>query len=73
MLCLVLGAAAFVAIFLAEKAWGASGAEASGFVLLFALIALAILEHLFMIFPIPDAVLWRWAFLAPKHGEKNWP
>jgi len=68
-----VGAAALVAIFLAQKALGASGAEASGFALLFSLIALAILEHLFMVFPIPDAVLWRWAFPAPKQGEKNWP
>jgi putative photosynthetic complex assembly protein 2 len=40
---------------------GAEGAEAVGFALLLALVALAMLEHFFMIMPLPDAVLWRWA------------
>ena len=59
-----VGAATVVAIHLAQSALGADGAEAASFALLFALTALAILEHLFMIVPLPDAVLWRWAMPA---------
>jgi putative photosynthetic complex assembly protein 2 len=33
----------------------------TGFSLLFALGALALVEHGFMILPLPDAALWRWA------------
>jgi putative photosynthetic complex assembly protein 2 len=33
----------------------------TGFSLLFALAALALVEHVFMIAPLPDAALWRWA------------
>lgn len=35
--------------------------NAVGFSLLFALVALAVLEHWFMVLPLPDAALWRWA------------
>jgi putative photosynthetic complex assembly protein 2 len=58
------------AILLVQKALTADGA---GFVLLFALIALAILEHLFMILPIPDAVLWRWVMPSVKEADKHCP
>ncbi|MBU6406924.1 MAG: DUF3623 family protein [Alphaproteobacteria bacterium] len=37
--------------------------------LLFALGALALLEHAFMILPLPEAALWRWA--APSTQTKN--
>lgn len=37
--------------------------------LLFALGALALLEHAFMILPLPEAVLWRWA--APSTQTKD--
>jgi putative photosynthetic complex assembly protein 2 len=57
-----------VAIVLAHKALLADGAAAGGFALLFALTALAILEHIFMVVPLPDAVLWRWA-LPAKNNE----
>lgn len=36
-------------------------AMATGFVLLFTLTALALLEHFFMVLPVQDAALWRWA------------
>jgi putative photosynthetic complex assembly protein 2 len=57
------------AIMLAQRALGADGPEAIGFALLFTLITLAILEHFFMIVPLPDAALWRWAM--PAHGTKQ--
>lgn len=54
-------ASTLVAILLAHKAWLSEGAASGGFALLFALTALAILEHIFMVVPLPDAILWRWA------------
>jgi putative photosynthetic complex assembly protein 2 len=44
------------------------GAEAVGSVLLFTLVALAVLEHFFMVMPVRDAALWRWAM--PAAGPK---
>jgi len=37
-----------------------------GFVLLAALTLLALLEHWFMVLPLPDQKLWRWMMPAPK-------
>jgi putative photosynthetic complex assembly protein 2 len=61
-------ASTLVAIALAHKALLSEGAAAGGFALLFALTALAILEHVFMVVPLPDAILWRWA-LPSKNNE----
>ncbi|MCE0506233.1 MULTISPECIES: putative photosynthetic complex assembly protein PuhE [unclassified Roseivivax] len=41
-------------------------AEAAGFALLAALTALALLEHWFLVLPLPDEKLWRWMLPAPK-------
>lgn len=38
----------------------------TGFALLTALAALALLEHWLMVIPLPDAKLWRWMLPAPK-------
>ncbi|WP_371227408.1 putative photosynthetic complex assembly protein PuhE [Roseovarius sp. 2305UL8-3] len=38
----------------------------TGFALLTAITALALLEHWFMVLPLPDAKLWRWMLPAPK-------
>lgn len=35
-------------------------------VMILTLIALGLLEHVFMISPLPDAALWRWAVPAPR-------
>jgi putative photosynthetic complex assembly protein 2 len=35
--------------------------EMVGYALVFALTALALIEHAFMVLPIQDAALWRWA------------
>jgi putative photosynthetic complex assembly protein 2 len=45
---------------------GAPAFEAVGFSLLFALTALAIIEHAFMVLPVADTALWRWAMPAAK-------
>jgi len=43
-----------------------SAANDTGFVLLAALTALALLEHWFMVLPLPDAKLWRWMLPQPR-------
>ena len=42
-------------------------AHAVGFALLASMTALALLEHWFMVLPLPDEKLWRWMMPAPKH------
>ncbi|SIS50326.1 putative photosynthetic complex assembly protein 2 [Roseivivax lentus] len=48
-----------------------SPAEVAGFALLSALTALALLEHWFMVLPLPDEKLWRWMLPAPKQNQKT--
>lgn len=44
-----------------ERLWSTdSSADAVGYALLGALTALALLEHWFMVLPLPDEKLWRW-------------
>lgn len=64
-----IAGATVLAIVLGEQAL--VGASPTGFALLFALLSLAILEHFFMIMPLPDAALWRWAL--PKPIDKPSP
>jgi putative photosynthetic complex assembly protein 2 len=40
--------------------------DVTAFALMFALLALAMLEHAFMALPLPDAALWRWALPASE-------
>jgi putative photosynthetic complex assembly protein 2 len=50
--------------------------EATGFSLIFTLTALALIEHGFMIVPLPDAALWTWALPAserPQHRLRPKP
>jgi putative photosynthetic complex assembly protein 2 len=47
----------------------ASRFQVIGFSLIFALAALALIEHIFMVVPLPDAALWRWAIRTPAKGE----
>lgn len=53
-------------LFLAE-----TPASETGFALLAALTALALLEHWFLVLPLPDAKLWRWMLPAPKRDHKR--
>jgi putative photosynthetic complex assembly protein 2 len=39
----------------------ASAGDATGYSLLASLMALAILEHWFMVLPLPSEALWRWS------------
>jgi putative photosynthetic complex assembly protein 2 len=42
-------------------------ASVTGFALLAALTILALLEHWFMVLPLPDQKLWRWMIPPVKH------
>jgi putative photosynthetic complex assembly protein 2 len=65
----VTGLSFAVACFL-ERVWFAeSQADAVGFALLSALTALALLEHWFMVLPLPDEKLWRW--MLPERTVPN--
>ncbi len=46
---------------------------ATGFALVAALAALALLEHAFMALPLPDAALWRWALPASERAAAPHP
>ena len=56
-----LAALAALAIWLGTRAVSLSGGAAVGASLVFALVALGLLEHLFLVVPVKDASLWRWA------------
>jgi putative photosynthetic complex assembly protein 2 len=53
----------------------ASGAEATGAMLLLSILLLGLLEHFFMVLPIQDSALWRWAMTAhaAPAGERRDP
>lgn len=62
-------ALSFAAACWMERAWAATTAEAFvGHVLLTAITLLALLEHWFMVLPLPDQKLWRWMLPARKPG-----
>lgn len=48
-----------------------SPADTIGFALLAAMTALALLEHWFMVLPLPDEKLWRWMIPAPKTKQED--
>ena len=52
-----------------ERLWTATTPpEVVGFALLTTLTGLAIIEHWFMVVPLPDEKLWRWMLPAPNHN-----
>ena len=59
-----------VAVLLVQGALAAAGFEAVGLALVTALLALAILEHWFLVLPLPDAALWTWVLRTrqPRAG-----
>ena len=57
-----------------ERAYSASGEGALiGFTLLSALTLLALLEHWFMVIPLPDQKLWRWMLPERKSTSPSLP
>lgn len=65
--CALAGAEAWLALHP-----GAAAFEVIGFSLLFALTSLAVIEHAFMVLPVHDTALWRWA-LPPSDRNSNHP
>jgi putative photosynthetic complex assembly protein 2 len=60
-ICLALGAVVVGVEARAAFSPYATPFVVTGYSLLFALAALALVEHVFMVLPLPDAALWRWA------------
>jgi putative photosynthetic complex assembly protein 2 len=58
-----IGGGVIAAAVLVQSAVAAEqrGASSVGFVLMFTMMVLAVIEHLFMVLPFRDAALWRWA------------
>lgn len=52
-------------------AWEPGSGPATGFALLAALTLLALVEHWFMILPLPDAALWRWMLADDNQPAGN--
>ena len=69
----LLAAAATAAWFAATAltALTAAGGAAVGASLLFALAALGLVEHLFLVMPVRDAALWRWARSGTAVGRQG--
>ncbi len=57
-----------VALLLAEAAAVAPADGVAGLTILTTLVALGVLEHWFLVLPMKDAALWRWA-MTPKAGH----
>lgn len=71
---------AVVAAWLADKALSSQGGIATGYALSFALVALAFIEHGFLVVPWQDTAIFRWAMpqaaqqraqAAPRGGEPH--
>ncbi len=67
LLPISIGAGVLAAIWLAACARAAPAAsfEEAGFMLLASLTALAVVEHIFMVVPLPSSALWGWAMRTP--------
>lgn len=63
-----LGAAVLAAEQVAVAAEPGAG---TGFVLVFAIVILGLLEHLFMVLPLQDAALWRWVLPAADGSREK--
>lgn len=66
-----LGTLAFLWLLRRGVAFEASGFEAAACLMLAAMLALAVLEHWFLVLPVPDAALWRWAMPAPREERQE--
>ncbi len=68
-----ISGASIAVIFMAQRAIGSDQWDATGYGLMVVLLALAMLEHFFMILPLHDAALWRWAKPAVVGGPVEKP
>ncbi len=69
LLPVVIVLASGVCLWLATLAAGADVPHSIGIALIATLLGLAVLEHLFLLLPVPDSILWLWA--APKPTETD--
>jgi putative photosynthetic complex assembly protein 2 len=63
-----LGTLAFLWLLRRGVAFEASMFESAACLMLATMLALAVLEHWFLVLPVPDAALWRWA-MPPARGD----
>ena len=68
---LSLLAASAVATWFATTALAANGGAAVGASLLFTLAALGLVEHMFLVVPVREAALWRWARSRAAVGRQG--
>ena len=66
---IVVASAAAAALAVFALAGRAPAHHAAGARLVFAMLSLAILEHIFLATPLPDAALWRWAMPRSRRPE----
>ncbi len=58
--------------FLIRKCWASSDAiQGVGYALEASLLMLAVLEHWFMVLPLPSETLWSWAFKPHEAGKRH--
>jgi putative photosynthetic complex assembly protein 2 len=62
------GLVAVVLLAMAASAPSASSHEAIGYTLLASLVALGLLEHVFMVMPVPADLLWRWGLASRREA-----
>jgi putative photosynthetic complex assembly protein 2 len=63
------GTVGTVLLFQAATADGATAAAAAGYVFLATMLALAVLEHWFLVLPIPSVLLWAWSLREDARGR----
>jgi putative photosynthetic complex assembly protein 2 len=69
----IAGLTATVMLVLAAMAPDATGHEAVGFSLLATLVVLGLLEHVFMVLPVPADMLWRWGLASRNRDGRREP
>jgi putative photosynthetic complex assembly protein 2 len=63
------GTVGVVLLFQAALAPGATAAETAGLMFLATMLALAVLEHWFLVLPIPSVLLWAWSLREEARGK----
>ncbi|WP_237213440.1 putative photosynthetic complex assembly protein PuhE [Falsiroseomonas oryziterrae] len=72
-LSVLAGVVACAQLAMAALAPGATGHEAVGFTLLATLVALGLLEHIFMVLPFSADALWRWGLASRPAAKPDAP
>jgi putative photosynthetic complex assembly protein 2 len=67
---LSVSASTVVTVLLVQKFAAADGAfQTTSYALLTSLLALAVIEHWFMVLPLPSERLWNWALKADRAAD----